>query len=125
MHGYDEALQDSDGNSWVRLFEEMSEFHGSAARELAAELSRLGDRPNEDGSFLSAVHRSIMKFRSLVGGLDESVLPGLIDGEERNLSRYDEAIESGGLQASSLAIVAKRRRELGTAIARMRVGATP
>ena len=125
MNGYDEAIRDADNHSWVTVFEEMGAFHRGAASDLATELGRLGERPSEDGSFMSTVHRSIMKLRSLVGGLDRSVLSGVIDGEERNLARYDEAIESGGLQTSSLAIVAKLRRDLGVAIARMRVDAIP
>ena len=121
MNGYDEALKDSNGQNWFTLFEEMRGLHREAARELAMELHRLGDTPSEDGSFMSTVHRSIIKLRSLFGGLDESVLPGLIDGEERNLSRYNKALQSGGLHSSALSVVEKQKRELGVAIARMRV----
>ena len=119
MNGYTEALKDSDGNSIFELFDEMTEFHRAAASQLAEALIRLGEEPADGGSFMSTVHRSIMKLRSLVGGLDESVLPGLIDGEERNIAKYNEALDSGVLQ-STAAIVARQRDELAVAVARMR-----
>ena len=120
MNGYTEALKDSDGNSIFELFDEMTECHRAAASQLAEELIRLGEEPADGGSFMSTVHRSIMKLRSLVGGLDGSVLPGLIDGEERNLVKYNEALESGELNASAVTIVASQREQLALAIARMR-----
>jgi uncharacterized protein (TIGR02284 family) len=125
MNGYAEALKDGDSQSWFALFAEMKDWHQNAASELASEMTSLGETPSNEGSFMSTVHKSIMKVRSLVGGLDASVLPGLIDGEERNLTKYDEAIASGGLQTSAMSVVEKQRRELGLAIARMRVGSIP
>ena len=41
---------------------------------------------------MTVVHETIMDVRSMFNGLDESVLPGLIDGEKRNVSKYDDAI---------------------------------
>ncbi len=120
MNGYTEALKDSDGASVFQLFEEMSDFHRKAASELAEEMIRLGEKPDYNGSFMSTVHRSIMKLRSLVGGLDGSVLPGLIDGEERNLTQYNEALETGGLRAAAIMIVARQREDLAVKVARMR-----
>ncbi|MFO1166627.1 MAG: hypothetical protein U1E19_00675 [Rhodoblastus sp.] len=54
--------------------------------------------PDESSSFLSVVHRTIFVGgigRSIDFGLDESVLLGLIDGEERIAARYDEALKAG------------------------------
>ena len=41
---------------------------------------------------MTAVHKTIMDVRSMFDGLDESVLPGLIDGEKRNVAKYDAAL---------------------------------
>ena len=43
---------------------------------------------------MSVVHRTIMNVRSLFNGLDGSVLPGLIDGEKRNVDKYDDALQA-------------------------------
>jgi uncharacterized protein (TIGR02284 family) len=91
-NGYEEALEDAEGKGMSPLFREMMVSHGESADILALELRVLGEPANDDGSFMSTVHRTVMNVRSLFGGLDESILPGLIDGEKRLLSYYDEAI---------------------------------
>lgn len=50
--------------------------------------------PGDEGSFMTIVHKNIMDVRSLFNGLDESVLPGPIDGEKRNISKYDDALKA-------------------------------
>jgi uncharacterized protein (TIGR02284 family) len=93
-NGYEQALKDSTRESLVGLFEDMHQTHAAHADQLGAELIASGVKPDNDGSFMSTVHRRVMDFRSLFNGLDESVLPGLIDGEKRLLGSYDEAIKS-------------------------------
>jgi uncharacterized protein (TIGR02284 family) len=93
-NGYEEALEDSEGKGLAPLFRKMVELHDRHATELAERLSALGEEADEDGSFMSTVHRTVISIRSILTGLDESILPGLIDGEERNLRAYDEAIDS-------------------------------
>jgi len=51
-----------------------------------------GETPDESGSFLSLVHKTIFKVRSVITGLDESVLPGLIDGETRISDSYEDVL---------------------------------
>jgi uncharacterized protein (TIGR02284 family) len=109
-NGYDEALKDSDSHSLFTLFESLRTFHSDSARELAAELTKLGAAPSYSGSLMSVVHQSIIKLRSLFGGLDQSVLPGLIDGEKRNLAKYDEAIGAG--LGTALPVVERQRSKL-------------
>ena len=41
---------------------------------------------------MSTIHRTVISIRSLFSELDENILPGLIDGEERVVSYYDEAL---------------------------------
>jgi hypothetical protein len=46
----------------------------------------MSEIPDENGFFMSVVHKTIIDVRSLFNGLDDSVLPGLIDGEKRNVA---------------------------------------
>ena len=94
-NGYEEALSDAEGKGLTSLFREMIALRDRHHGEIDACLRRAGETPDESGSFLSVVHRTIFKVRSLLTGLDESVLPGLIDGEERIAARYDEALKAG------------------------------
>lgn len=94
-NGYEEAVSDAEGKGLTSLFREMIALRDRHHGEIDACLRRAGETPDESGSFLSVVHRTIFKVRSILTGLDESVLPGLIDGEERIAARYDEALKAG------------------------------
>jgi hypothetical protein len=78
------------------LFREMIALHDGHANELARELTRNNELADDEGSFMTTVHKTIMEVRSMFDGLDESVLPGLIDGEKRNVSKYDAAPQDAG-----------------------------
>lgn len=118
-NGYQEALEDAEGRGLTPLFRDMIAVHDRHADELGTALIDAGEKRDDGGSFMSTVHRTIMSVRSLFDGLDESVLPGLIDGEERNVTRYDEAIKLG-FPASVSGHLTKQRAELVEKIAAMK-----
>ena len=109
-NGYQEALDDAEGRGLTPLFRDMIAVHGGHADELAAELGAAGEKSDDGGSFMSTVHRTIMSVRALFDGLDESVLPGLIDGEERNVGKYDDALKAGFPASLSSLLMAQRAR---------------
>jgi len=92
LHGYSEALEQAEGQGMTPLFKDMIAIHTRNADELAMDLRGMGEKASDDGSFMSTIHRTIMDVRSFCGGLGESVLPGLIDGEKRNVERYSEVL---------------------------------
>lgn len=118
-NGYQEALEDADQRGLTRLFKDMIAMHERNADELAGELKQRGARFDDDGSLMSAVHRTIMSLRGLFGALDKSVLPGLIDGEERNVAKYDHALEKMPGDSAAALLTSQRQRIAG-AIASMR-----
>jgi uncharacterized protein (TIGR02284 family) len=118
-NGYEEALKDADGKGMTPLFRDMIAVHEANAGELARELTKANELPDEKGSFMTLVHKTILDVRSLFNGLDESVLPGLIDGEKRNVSKYDEALKTGSLPANVTSLLVRQRDKLAEKIARM------
>jgi uncharacterized protein (TIGR02284 family) len=90
--GYEEALEQAHGHGLTSLFQDMIATHTTNATELSGHLKALGEQPDPGGSFMGTVHSTIMDIRGLFGGLGESVLPGLIDGEQRNVARYNEVL---------------------------------
>lgn len=118
-NGYQEALEDAEGRGLTPLFRDMIAVHDRHADELRAALAQAGQKPDDSGSFMSTVHRTIMSVRSLFDGLDESVLPGLIDGEERNVGKYDDALKLAFPSAVSGQLT-KQRGELVEKIAAMK-----
>lgn len=110
-NGYEKALEDAEGKGMSPLFHDMIALHDDNAAELEGELVKAGEQPDENGSFMTLVHQTIMNVRSLFGGLDGSVLPGLIDGETRNVGKYDNAIkEASGLPAIVSLLSAQRSK---------------
>jgi uncharacterized protein (TIGR02284 family) len=118
-NGYQEALEDAEGRGLTPLFRDMIAVHDRHASELGTALTAAGQKPDNGGSFMSTVHRTIMSVRSLFDGLDESVLPGLIDGEERNVGKYDDAMKLG-FPASLSSHLTTQRAELVEKIAAMK-----
>jgi uncharacterized protein (TIGR02284 family) len=120
-NGYREALKDADGRGMTPLFRDMIALHERNADELARELTMANEIPDEKGSFMTVIHETIMDVRSMFNGLDESVLPGLIDGEKRNVSKYDDALEDAGTTPNIEGLLAAQRNSIVKKIAAMEV----
>ncbi len=118
-NGYQEALKEAAGRGMTPVFHDMMTLHDDNAAEIARELVKINEFPDGAGSFMTTVHRTIMDVRSLFNGLDESVLPGLIDGEKRNISKYDEALGLADLPASVKAVLNRQRDGLAQKIINM------
>lgn len=118
-NGYQEALEDAEGKVMTPLFRDMIALHEGNAGELARELTKANEVPDDKGSFMSVVHKTIMDVRSLFNGLDESVLPGLIDGEKRNVSKYDDALKDAKPTADLAALLNVQRGKIAQKIAQM------
>ena len=118
-NGYQEALEDAEGKGMTPLFRDMIVLHQGNATELARELTKANEIPDEDGSFMSMVHKTIMDVRSLFNGLDASVLPGLIDGEKRNVAKYDDALKVARLEPNVESLLTAQRGRIAQKIALM------
>ncbi len=96
MNGYEEALKDAGKSGLITVFEAMLALRRQATVELEPLLTQAGVKPDQDGSFMSTVHRAIISVQSMMTDLDETVLPGFIDGEKRILTYYDDALAGAG-----------------------------
>jgi uncharacterized protein (TIGR02284 family) len=108
-NGYEEALVDAEGKGLSPLFLDMVALHDGNARAIADLLVGHGQVADSEGSFMSLVNRAIMSVRSLFDGLGEGVLPGLIDGERRNVEAYDAALKTEALPADVADLLAAQR----------------
>ena len=118
-NGYQEALEDAEGKGMTPLFRDMIALHEGNAAELARELTKANEIPDDKGSFMTVVHKTIMDVRSLFNGLDESVLPGLIDGEKRNVSKYDDALKDAKATPDMIRLLNAQRNQIVQKIALM------
>lgn len=116
-NGYDEAAKDAGKSGLVSLYQEMIALRRQSIAELEPLLIKAGLTPDRDGSYMSTVHRTIISFQSMLTDLDETVLPGFIDGEKRILKTYDEAIVQSG--DPDREVLTRQRAELIERIAEM------
>jgi hypothetical protein len=90
-NGYEQALEDAGKQGMTELFQAMiklrSDDIAAVGKLLPPEVAA-----SNDGTVLTVVHKTIMTVMSLFNGLNEKILPGLIDGEKRIVSYYDDAL---------------------------------
>lgn len=94
--GYDEAIQDGEKPELKMLFRRAKFLHEKAHAEIHAILNARAANPDDEGSFLSAVHKVDISTRAAAVGLDESALWSFASGEERIVEVYDKAISANG-----------------------------
>jgi uncharacterized protein (TIGR02284 family) len=121
--GYETAIADATAPDMKALFERLSALHARAHADVHAILLEKGERPDESGSFLSLVHKTVISVRSAVKGLDRSSLPSFADGEERILGAYDQAIADAGPADPAVATLRRDREALAAAVAEMKAKA--
>jgi hypothetical protein len=67
---------------------------------------------------MSNIHRTIIKIRSVFTGVDENIVPGLIDGESRILEQYGDCIRAGD-RPDVVEVLQRQSRELAQKIHEM------
>lgn len=118
VKGYDEAVSDAEAPEMSAQFAHMRSLHAEAVHQISGILDGLGISRNEDGSFMSTVHRTVISLRSMVTGLGPNSLPAFISGEQLLLEKYGKAIVSGVKSADEAILVAQSDR-LSAAIRQM------
>lgn len=118
--GYETAIADAQDPAMKAIFQKLSSLHAKAHADVHAILTSQGERPDESGSFLSLVHKTVISVRSAVMGLDASSLPSFVDGEERIVGAYDKAIAGTNASDTALATLRGDRQALVAAIAEMK-----
>jgi uncharacterized protein (TIGR02284 family) len=119
-NGYDEALQDAEGKGLTSLFREMIASRDRDIQKISVMLRTLGQQADCSGSFMSTVHRTVISVRSMITGLDASILPSLISGEERIIKTYDDAIAAAPADVSDTIELESQRNNLERVIDNMR-----
>ena len=91
--GYEKAADETEDPELATLFGEMIALHSHAHRDVHEALLEAGETPDDLGSFMGTVHRTVIGVRSAVVGIDRSSLDSFAGGEERIAAKYADAIE--------------------------------
>jgi uncharacterized protein (TIGR02284 family) len=118
--GYEEAAQDAETPSLKAFFGQMIALKEKDHSELHAGLSKLGEKPDESGSFMSTVHKTVISVRSAVTGLGTNSLGSFVMGEEQILKEYDNALQENATDPQMTAILNRQKQALLSKIAEMK-----
>jgi uncharacterized protein (TIGR02284 family) len=102
QEGYLEGAQLADKPAVATLMKTLADTHGAHLHELTEAMARRGMDAGDPGSAMALVHKTILNLRALLSGLDEKVIPGIVDGERRIVGAYDEVIVRAGASDESL-----------------------
>lgn len=92
-NGYDEAARLSDKADVRAFLRRLSTEHRDEAATLSHLLLRRGEKPNEDGSWMTLVHDVVVNVRAMISGIDESSFHAVADGERSLRSLVEDALD--------------------------------
>ena len=118
-NGYEEAVKDAE-LPLKAFFAEMVALKEKDHAELHGALTRLGEKPDEDGSFMSTVHKTVISVRAAVSGLGTNALSSFVMGEEQIVDAYDTALKDFASDPEIVATLTRQKATLLTKIAQMR-----
>jgi uncharacterized protein (TIGR02284 family) len=106
----------ADGNpAFAQKFNEFSAQRARFAEELRELARQYGDKIDEDGSMLGALHRGWMTIKDAVAGDDPAgVLDAAEQGEDHAKSEYADALKAD-ISAHLRAVVERQAREVQAA----------
>ena len=93
INGYTEAAKDSDNQRFVDMFTARSIEREAAVKTLRTEVTRLGGKPDDNGTVLGGAHRMFMNLKSVLTGRDEKAIIAEVEqGEDHIKAKFEDAL---------------------------------
>jgi hypothetical protein len=119
IRGYETMLEKAEP-SFAPTVNALLGLHRAARTDLEHALRERGAECDSDGSFMGAVHTTVVTVRSLVDDIDQDLIPQIVSGEENNLEKYDQAIIETAGDRDLAALVHDHREKLVATITALR-----
>lgn len=116
---YEIAAKETDDAQVASVCREMIALRRTDHEELHRALTVAGEMPDDNGSFMTMVHETVVAVRAAFTGIGKKTLPAFISGEEEILKLYDEAIAEAANGGGS-DILRRQRAQLVSEIDKMR-----
>ncbi len=117
---YEIALKDTDDTQVAGICKEMISLRHTDHEELHQTLILAGETPDENGSFMSMVHETVISVRAAITGISKKTLPAFASGEEDIIKLYDEALEESAGDPKVSGILDRQRANLIAKIKEMK-----
>jgi uncharacterized protein (TIGR02284 family) len=100
--GYEDSAQNIDNQRLREIFRQRANERQYIVEQLRAEVRRLGDEPETDGSFLGKTHQRFEDLKAAITGRDEkSIINEVERGEDYLKGKWQAALQSGELHGES------------------------
>jgi uncharacterized protein (TIGR02284 family) len=120
-NGYQQAAEKINDSEIRSFFLAQSTERAQFARQLEAEVQRLGkSEPEQTGSAAGAIHRSWMGLKEALGGGTKSILESAEKGEDSAKDAYEEALTDEDLPPSVRPLVQRQAESVRLAHDRVR-----
>ena len=103
----------------ARICKEMICLHRTDHQELHQSLILAGEVPDENGSFMSVVHETVVGVRALTG-ISKKTLPAFVSGEQNIVEEYDDALCEMSSDPKITEILRRQKENLLAKIADMK-----
>jgi uncharacterized protein (TIGR02284 family) len=117
---YELALKDTEDADVAGICREMISLRHSDHLDLHQSLILAGEVPDENGSFMSMIHETVIGVRAAISGISKKTLPTFASGEEDIVKLYDKALTETGSNLSMTEILMRQRENLVSKIAAMK-----
>jgi uncharacterized protein (TIGR02284 family) len=92
--GYEQAFERANKTYFKPMLAELEKERAEFAAAVRADLLKVGENVEEEGSILAGLHRTFLGLRDAVTGKDdEAIKAEIVRGEEHLKKAYDAAVE--------------------------------
>ena len=117
---YELALKDTDDEEVGRICKEMISLRHTDHLELHQSLILAGEVPDENGSFMSVVHETVVGVRAALTGISKKTLPAFVSREESIVEEYNETLREASEEPNLTEVLTRQKENLLGKIADMR-----
>ena len=98
VDGYTEAAKSSENDRFIALFNERASERQTVIAALRSEVTRLGGKPEDDGTVLAGAHRVFLDLKAAVTGRDDKAIIDEVErGEDHIKAKFEAAMEDNDL----------------------------
>ena len=89
-------------------------------QQLHQALVLAGERADDNGSFMSVVHETVVGVRATLTGISKTTLPAFVTGEEHIIAQYDRALQEASGDPKLTEVLTRQKENLQAKIDAMK-----